>query len=59
VEEIKQLYQRLNYASDEEREKIWKFIIEKNRVLFDKNREELNKLLKKKINYYPQLSKNS
>jgi len=48
VEEINQLYQRLNYASDEEREKIWKFIIEKNRVLFDKNREELNKLLKKK-----------
>jgi len=48
MEEIKQLYQRLNYASDGEREKIWKLIIEKNRTLFDKKREELNKLLKKK-----------
>jgi len=47
MEEIKQLYQRLNYGSGE-REKIWKFIIEKNRTLFDKKREELNKLLKKK-----------
>ncbi len=48
MEEIKQLYQRLNYVSDEEREKIWKLIIEKNKTLFDKRREELNKLLKKK-----------
>ncbi len=48
MEEIKRLYQRLNYASDGEREKIWKLIIEKNRNLFDKNKEELNKILKKK-----------
>ncbi len=48
MEEIKHLYQRLNYASDGEREKIWKLIIEKNRNLFDKNKEELNKILKKK-----------
>jgi len=47
MEELKQLYQKLNYASNEEREKLWKLIIEKNRALFDKNREELNKLLKK------------
>lgn len=48
MEEIKILYQRLNYASDGEREKIWKLIIEKNRTLFEKRREELNKILKKK-----------
>jgi len=47
MEERKQLYQRLNYAFVEEREKIWKLIIEKNRTLFDKRREELNKFLKK------------
>ena len=47
MEEIKQLYQRLNYASDEERERIWKLIIKKNRTLFEKNREELNKIIKK------------
>ncbi len=47
MEEIKQLYQRLNYALDEEREKIWKLIIEKNRTLFDKTKEELNKYFKK------------
>ncbi len=47
MEEIKQLYQRLNYASDGEREKIWKLIIEKNRTLFDKNKADLKKLLKK------------
>jgi hypothetical protein len=47
MEEVKQLYQRLNYASNEEREKIWKLIIKKNRTLFDKRREELNKILKK------------
>ncbi len=48
MEEIKQLYQRLNYASDEEQEKIWKLIIKKNRTLFDKNKAELKKLIKKK-----------
>jgi hypothetical protein len=47
MEEIKQLYERLKYASEEEREKIWRLIIEKNRVLFDKRREELNKILNK------------
>ena len=48
MEEIKLLYQRLNYASDGEREKIWKLIIEKNRTLLNKRREELSKILKKK-----------
>jgi hypothetical protein len=47
MEEIKQLYQRLNYASVEEREKIWKIIIEKNKALFNKRRKELSKILKK------------
>lgn len=47
MEEIKQLYQRLNNASDEEREKIWKIIIKKNEALFKKRSKELSKLLKK------------
>jgi len=47
MEEIKQLYQRLNIASDEEREKIWKIIIKKNETLFKKRNKELSKLLKK------------
>ncbi len=47
MEEIKQLYERLKFASDIEREELWKIIIEKNRVLFDKKREELNKYLKR------------
>ena len=47
MEEIKQLYERLSYASDTEREELWKIIIDKNRSLFKKRREELNKILKK------------
>ena len=47
MEDIKQLYERLKFVSDIEREQLWKIIIEKNRVLFDKKREELNKYLKK------------
>jgi hypothetical protein len=48
MEEIKQLYERLKYASDNEREELWKIIVEKNRALFNKRREELNKFLGKK-----------
>jgi len=47
MEEIKQLYERLKFASDNEREDLWKIIIKKNRALFDKKREELNEYLKK------------
>ena len=47
MEEIKLLYERLKYAPDNEREELWKIIIKKNRALFDKKREELNKFLKK------------
>ncbi len=48
MEEIKQLYQKLNNASYKERENLWKIIIEKNRALFSEQREELNKILKRK-----------
>lgn len=48
MEEIKRLYQKLNYASEEEREKLWKTIIEKNHSLLNKQREELNKILRRK-----------
>jgi len=37
----------LHTASNEEREKLWKIIIKKNRILFNKRKDELNKLLKK------------
>ncbi len=47
MEEIKLLYERLKYANDNEREDLWKIILEKNRALFDKRREELNKFLKR------------
>ena len=47
MEEIKLLYERLKYAPDNEREELWKIIIEKNRTLFDKRREDLNKIIKK------------
>ena len=47
LEEIKKLYEKLNTASKEEREKLWKIIIEKNKILFNKRKDELNKILKK------------
>jgi len=47
LEEIKRLYEKLHTATEEEREKLWKIIIEKNRALFNKRREELNKFLRK------------
>ncbi len=47
LEEIKRLYKKLHTASNEEREKLWKIIIKKNRILFNKRKDELNKLLKK------------
>jgi len=37
----------LHTAYNEEREKLWKIIIKKNRILFNKRKDELNKLLKK------------
>jgi len=46
LEEIKRLYEKLHVASEEEREELWKIIIEKNRALFNKRREELNKFLR-------------
>ncbi len=48
MEDLKRLYQKLNYASEEEREKLWKTIIEKNRSLLNKQREELNNILRRK-----------
>ncbi|MEE9376883.1 MAG: hypothetical protein V3V33_02480 [Candidatus Lokiarchaeia archaeon] len=45
LEEIKRLYEKLHSASEEEREKLWKIIIEKNRILFDKKKEELRNAL--------------
>jgi hypothetical protein len=47
MEEIKKLYQKLEHAPKEEREKIWKIIIKKNKVLFNKRSKELSKILKK------------
>jgi len=44
MEEIKELYEKLNYASDIEREELWKIIIEKNRSLLRKRMEELKKI---------------
>jgi len=48
MEDIKHLYEKLRYASDTEREDIWKIIVEKNRFLFNKRREELNRVLKRR-----------
>ncbi|NVM38627.1 MAG: hypothetical protein HWN81_23775 [Candidatus Lokiarchaeota archaeon] len=45
MEEIKRLHEKLHTASEEEREELWKIIIEKNIALFNKRREELNKFL--------------
>ncbi|MFX0033909.1 MAG: hypothetical protein ACFE9C_06505 [Candidatus Hodarchaeota archaeon] len=47
MEEIKRLYEKLHFASKEQRERLWKIIIEKNRILFNKRSEELDKILKK------------
>jgi len=47
MEEIKNLYKKLEDASKDEREKIWKIIIKKNEVLFNKRSLEINKILKK------------
>jgi len=46
MEEIKNLYKKLEDASEEEREKIWKIIIKKNRALFNKRSKELSKILR-------------
>jgi hypothetical protein len=46
MEEIKSLYKKLEYASEEEREKIWEVIIKKNKALFNKKSKQLNKILK-------------
>ena len=45
MEEIKNLSKKLEDASEDEREKIWKIIIKK--ILFNKRSKELNKMLKK------------
>jgi len=47
LEGIKKLYEKLNSSSKEQREELWKIIIEKNKILFNKRNEELNKVLKK------------
>ncbi|MHA1931802.1 MAG: hypothetical protein ACXAAH_03200 [Promethearchaeota archaeon] len=47
MEEIKLLYKKLENSSEEEREEIWKIIIEKNKALFNQRRKDLNKILKK------------
>ena len=47
MEEIKNLYKKLEVTSKDEREKIWKTIIKKNKALFNKRNKELNKMLKK------------
>lgn len=47
MEEIKKLYEKLYTASKEEREKIWKIIIKKNKLLLNKRRKELQNILKK------------
>ena len=46
LEEIKEHYDKLQNGSKEERENIWKLIYNNNKILFNKIREELNKLLK-------------
>jgi len=48
LEGIKTLYGKLHTASKEDRERIWKKIMEKNRILFNKRIEELNKLFRRK-----------
>ena len=47
MEDIKQLYEKLKFASDNDREELWKIIIEKNHSLFKQRREELYRILKK------------
>jgi hypothetical protein len=47
MEEIKNLYKKLEGASKDEREKIWKISIKKTKALFHKRSKELNKILKK------------
>jgi len=47
MEEIKNLFKKIEEASKEEREKIWKIIIKKNKALFNNRSKELNKILKK------------
>jgi hypothetical protein len=47
LDEIKNLYEKLNTASEKKREELWKIIIEKNKILFNQKKTELNKLLNK------------
>jgi hypothetical protein len=47
MEEIKKLYEKLHASSKEEREKIWKIIIKKNRLLFNERRKKLQNILEK------------
>ena len=47
MEEIKNLYKKLEDATKDKREKIWKIIIKKNKALFSKRSKDLNKILKK------------
>jgi hypothetical protein len=46
LEEIKGLYDKLQNASEEEKENLWRIIIKKNQLLFNKRSDELNKLLR-------------
>ena len=47
MEEIKDLYQKLKNASGDEREKLWKIIVEKNKALFKKRTKDISKILEK------------
>ncbi|MHA1987429.1 MAG: hypothetical protein ACW98D_12390 [Promethearchaeota archaeon] len=47
MEDIKNLYKKLEYSSEEEREKIWEKIIKRNKALFNQKSKELHKILKK------------
>ncbi|MHA2008474.1 MAG: hypothetical protein ACW99E_23130 [Promethearchaeota archaeon] len=47
MEELKDLYKSLEFASEEERKKIWQIILEKNKNLFDNRLQELKKFLNK------------
>ncbi|MFX1470234.1 MAG: hypothetical protein ACFFB8_16445 [Promethearchaeota archaeon] len=49
MKEIKNLYEKLHITPNEEREKLWNIIIEKNRVLLNKKKEDLKKGLKKTL----------
>ena len=46
ADEIKSLYEELNTASAEDREKIWKLIVEKNKSHLTQKRENLKTLFK-------------